>query len=101
MEKRYLIDYLPVAEQDVTEIFEYISNDDPSSALTMLNRIDEAVDNLSLFPYSGVVPDDLRLQSLDYRILIVENYLVFYVVMNNVVEIRRVLHGKRKYDFLF
>lgn len=38
MEKKYLIDYLPIAEQDVTEIFDYISNDDPSPALNMPKR---------------------------------------------------------------
>lgn len=100
MEKKFLIDYLPIAEQDITEIVEYIRNDDLSLALSMLNRMDEAINNLSMFPFSGVVPDDVRLQSLNYRILIVDNYLVFYVVMEDIIEIRRVFHGKRKYDFL-
>jgi toxin ParE1/3/4 len=32
--------------------------------------------------------------------LVVGNYVVFYVVFGGVVEIRRILHGKRRYDFL-
>jgi plasmid stabilization system protein ParE len=30
----------------------------------------------------------------------VHNYLVFYVVNGNQVEIRRILHGRRRYEFL-
>jgi toxin ParE1/3/4 len=100
MEKKFKINYLPIAEQDLTDIIEYIMNDDPPSAIAMLNRFDEAISVLELFPYSGTVPNDIRLQSLNYRLLIVENYLVFYVVIDGTVEIRRILHGKRKYSFL-
>ncbi|MBP2113345.1 plasmid stabilization system protein ParE [Paenibacillus silagei] len=32
--------------------------------------------------------------------MVVENYIVFYVVLDDIVEIRRVLHGKRKYEDL-
>ncbi|WP_420889704.1 type II toxin-antitoxin system RelE/ParE family toxin [Halanaerobium congolense] len=34
--------------------------------------------------------------------LVIGSYLVFYVVFENkkIVEIRRILHGKRKYNFL-
>ncbi len=48
----------------------------------------------------GHAPKDQRLIQLNYRMLVVENYLVFYVVLDDVVEIRRIFHGKRKYDFL-
>jgi len=34
--------------------------------------------------------------------LIINNYIVFYVVNENIeeIEIRRILHGKRKYKFI-
>jgi plasmid stabilization system protein ParE len=48
----------------------------------------------------GVVSKDIRLISLNYRMLVIENYLVFYIIKDDVVEIRRILHGKRKYSFL-
>lgn|GEM_PF-5202073 len=56
---------------------------------------------LADFPHMSVVPKDMRLKSLNYRMLIIDNYLVFYVVRNQIVEIRRILLGKRKYFFLF
>jgi toxin ParE1/3/4 len=100
VEKKFDIIYLPIAEQDLIEIVEYIMSDNPDAAFSMLSKLDEAISILELFPLSGSTPNDIRLQSLNYRILAVENYLVFYVPFTNYVEIRRILHGKRKYDFL-
>lgn len=100
MEKKLEIIYLPIAEQDIMEIVEYIMSDNPDAAFSMLRKLDEAIPTLEFFPLSGSTPNDIRLHSLNYRILAVENYLVFYVTFTNFVEIRRILHGKRKYDFL-
>ncbi len=100
MDKKYKIEYLPIAEQDLNDIFEYIMIDHPDAALRMANQIDESVLTLEAFPYMGSVPNDPRLQALHYRFLIVEPYLIFYVINDNIVEIRRILHGKRKYNFL-
>ena len=33
--------------------------------------------------------------------LIVDQYLIFYVILNDIVEIRRVIYGKRDYQKLF
>ena len=100
MSKKYMLEYLPIAEKDLTEIIEYVQLDSPQSALNLLDEIDSTISKLEDFPYIGKIPKDARLQYLNYRILIVSSYLVFYVVKDNIVEIRRILHGKRKYDFL-
>ncbi|MGE5598410.1 MAG: type II toxin-antitoxin system RelE/ParE family toxin [Bacteroidota bacterium] len=94
------IRYLLIAQKDLLEIMAYIRRDNPAAALDLLDRFDEAVSRLGEFPYLGSVPKDHRLRLLGYRILIVGNYLVFYVVIDDAVEIRRVLHGKRRYEFL-
>ena len=100
MDKRYNIEYLPIAEEDLSNIIHYIMLDNPEAALLMADKLDRSISTLELFPNSGTVPKDIRLQTLNYRMLMVESYLVFYVVLDNVVEIRRILHGKRKYNFL-
>jgi plasmid stabilization system protein ParE len=100
VEKKYNIEYLPIAEQDIIDIIHYIMLDNPDAALSKANKFDESIAVLEIFPLSGSVPDDIRLQSLRYRMLIVDSYIVFYVFNNEYVEIRRILHGKRKYDFL-
>lgn len=102
MNNKFRIEYLPIAEKDLTEVLKYIKIDNPTAVLNLLDEIDKAIYKLSYFPYMGSIPKDQRLILLNYRMLIVANYLVFYVVIDEkeVVEIRRILHGKRKYDFL-
>ncbi|GJM70093.1 hypothetical protein HMSSN036_23090 [Paenibacillus macerans] len=101
MDKTYKIEYLPIAEEDLSNIIHYIMLDNPDAALAMADKLDQSISVLELFPNSKTIPDDIRLQALNYRMLVVDPYLVFYVVLNDTVEIRRILHGKRKYNFLF
>lgn len=98
--KVYRIQYLSVANRDLIEIMDYIKADNPVAALELLDKIDVSVSRLATMPHSGKIPDDARLKAMGYKIIVVGNYLVFYVVIGNKVEIRRVLHGKRNYSFL-
>ncbi len=100
MEKKYQIKYVPSAEQDLIEIIDYVLQDDPEAAINLLNQIDESISILGYFPNRGTIPKDIRLQALNYRVIINGNYLIFYVVFDDMVEIRRVLHAKRRYEFL-
>jgi len=100
MKKKHKIKYLPIAQQDLIEIFDYIKEDNPSAAKSFIDKIDKSISRLELFPQTGVVPKDDRLEMLGYRMLVVENYLVFYVIKENIVEIRRIIHGSRRYSFL-
>ena len=98
--KKLNIHYLSVAEKDITEIIDYISKDNPNAAIWLIDKIDERIKELSDFPEIGKTPHDERLKQLGYRILIIDNYLVFYIIKKQEIEIRRILHGKRKYEFL-
>ena len=100
MKKKHKIIYLPIAQQDLIEIFDYIREDNPSAAATFIDKIDKSISKLELFPQLGVVPKDDRLEFLGYRMLVIDNYLVFYVFNGNIVEIRRIIHGSRRYSFL-
>ncbi|MFW6017004.1 MAG: type II toxin-antitoxin system RelE/ParE family toxin [bacterium] len=101
-ENKYTINYLPSAKKDLNNIISYIQADDPSAALNLLNDIDKSISQLKSFPFKGKTPEDDNLKSKDYQMLIVKNYLIFYVVFeeNKEIEIRRIIHGKRKYKFL-
>lgn len=100
MNTKYDIEYLPIAERDLIDIFDYIRQDNPSAAVIFINKIDKGISQLELFPKMGSVPKDDRLSRKGYRMLVVEDYLVFYVFLDDIVEIRRILHGSRKYSFL-
>ena len=100
MNTKYEIHYLLAAEEDITDILEYIRKDNPSADFKLINEIDDTISKLEDFPNMGVIPKDVRLKSLNYRMLVINNYLVFYTVKDYIIEIRRILHGKRKYAFL-
>ena len=94
------IRYLSTAEKDLDDIFDYILKDNPSAALSLLEKFDHSISQLALNPEIGVIPKDDRLKKLGYRMLIIDKYLVFYVVKTKTIQIRRVIHGARKYSFL-
>ncbi len=100
MKKRYSVLYLPPAERDLEAIFEYVRRDTPSQAGRFLEMVDRKIGRLALFPLSGSVPRDPTLQAKRYRILVLGNYLAFYKFERRQVTIYRVLHGRRRYEFL-
>ena len=100
MKKKRKIHYLPIAQQDLVEIFDYIMQDNPKAAASFIDKFDKSISKLETFSKLGVVPKDDRLEFMGYRMLIVDNYLVFYVIRESKIEIRRIIHGSRKYSFL-
>jgi len=98
--KDYQIRYLPAAQEDLLEILEYIKKDSPNAAIGFIEQFDTTVGQLGKFPRMGVVPRAPHLEQSGYRMLVIRNYLVFYVIIQEVIEIRRVIHGRRKYSFL-
>lgn len=100
MNKTYNITYLPIAAEDLKNIFEYILADNKSAAAKILDEFDSAISHLSSFPFMGTVPRDTNLARMNYRFLVVETFLVFYVVIDktSTIEIRRILSSKQKYD---
>ena len=99
--KRRPVVYLPSAQRDLLEARDYIRKDSPASADAWLARIDAALARLGEFPKSGSVPKDPRLARLGYRVVVIGEHLAFYVVRPAAVEARRVVHGRRRYSFLF
>ena len=92
---------MPLAEEDLDSIIDYVLADEPLNALSLLEKFNESISELSDFPYLGSIPRDEQIARMNYRVLVVESYLVFYVFVNDTIEIRRIINGRRKYDFLF
>jgi addiction module RelE/StbE family toxin len=94
------VSYLSTAQKDLIDILGYIAEDSAKAAAGFVAEIDEKIGMLAKHPRMGVKPRDPVLQSKGYRMLVVGNYLVFYVILEKRVEVRRVLHAKRNYRFL-
>ena len=94
---KYSVRYISSAVDDLENIFTYIAEDNTRAADNFLNEIDEAILHLEDFPNMGVIPKNRRIANKGYRYLIVNDYLVFYVIADDIIKISRIISSKRNY----
>lgn len=94
------VHYSEVALADLDDIWEYITFElmNPDAAVNTVNGIIDAIDRFSEYPLSGTPLNALLDIESDYRFVIYRNYLAFYHLENNAVNIDRVLYEGR--DFI-
>lgn len=102
MGKKFKLRYLELAQSDLLDIVSYISNQlsAPQAATSLVDKFDRAISRLELYPFSGHPYVKKQKLEDEYRFLVVDHYLVFYAVDDNVVEIRRIIYGRRNYENL-
>lgn len=100
MPSRHTITYLSIAQKGLLDIVDRIAKDSAKAAAAFVEEIDERIGMPARHPKISVIPSDPVMRSKGYRMLVVGNYLVFYVIVEDKAEIRRVLHAKRNYRFL-
>lgn len=81
------------------EILAYLSHelDSPIAGRNMVKMIRKRILSLTRFPNSGEALDGYVSVKTDYRRLVCGNYLAFYRVEPETVNIIRVIHGSRNY----
>ena len=86
------------AANDLEEIEDFISRDNPAAASRLLLTVLEKCQLLSQHPAIGFDRSELlpKLRSFP-----VGNYIVFYLPANDGIEVVRVLHGARDVPKLF
>ena len=92
----YKIKIFPTAKQDLEEVIGYLNTLSPDAALKYYDLLVEEIASLSKMPERCPRPKDLALAAKGYRYLIVKNYLVFYVVIGDTVQIRRILYARER-----
>jgi toxin ParE1/3/4 len=90
----------PHSLADLISIFDYVAADNPDRATELIERLIQKITSLEEFPLLGKVPKDSQLRAKGYRVLVVDDYLIFYAVKGQAVRIKRVLHGARDYASL-
>ncbi len=83
------------AETDLEDIGDWIAQDNPGRALTFLTELARACKAIGRAPRGFPLVDRRRDPTLRSRTH--GNYLIFYEVRRNTVEILHVLHGARDY----
>ena len=97
---KYEIRIYSNAKTDLKDIVSYLNTLSPPAALRYYDLIVEKIGSLAEMPERCPFVRDVVLKAKGYRYLNVENYLVFFVIKADVVQIRRILYGKRNYEWL-
>ena len=100
MPSKYALRFLPIAQDDLLAIEDFIAQDSPTRALGFVDKLDENIGRLEHHPLLGRIPRHPRLRQYGYRVLIIDTYLVFYIIRGLQIEIHRVVHGSRNLDHL-
>lgn len=82
----------PKAEADLIDIWLYVAEDQPINADRLLDRLNDAALLIAETPLMGVDRPDL---SKDIKSFPVENYILFYRIKPDVLELVRVLSASR------
>ena len=88
----------PLAEADILEIWDYIADDSLAAADRWVDRLDVQFRLLAAQPMMGRARDELApgVRSFPFG-----RYVVFYVPLDDGIDVVRVLHGARDIDAVF
>ena len=100
--KKYKLSFLPLFEQDLNEIADYITANlqNPSAAERLVDDIEATVYKRLEAPLSFAPFRSSKKRPHPYYRINVRNFSVFYVVIDDTMEVRRVLYSKRNLDKL-
>ncbi len=88
----------PLAETDIFENWDYIADDSLVAADRWVDRLDEQFRLLAAQPMMGRARDELApgVRSFPFG-----RYVVFYVPLEDGIDVVRMLHGARDIDAVF
>jgi len=93
------LQFSPEAKNDLHDIKEYITVelDSPNAAISTIAKITKSIRTLASFPDRGIPLSSKVDIPNDYRFLVCGNYLAFYRHEGGIVNVIRILYGKRDY----
>ena len=89
--------YTKRAKVELENLYNYIYFNlaNPIAAKRFKDNIIKPISNLEYFPYMGK-----KILNSKFRYLIFKNYLIFYSVNNQNVEIQRIIHKNQKVKYI-
>lgn len=98
--EKFNVTILSTAQDDLKEIVDYLNTLQPATALKYYDLIVDEILSLETMPERCPLCRDINLRAKGYRFMIIKNYIAFYVIKENEVEVRRILYAKRQYGWL-
>ena len=95
--KHYKLRFLPLFAEDLGEIVDYISNklQNPAAADELVDLIQNAIRERSTCAEAFEPYHSLKERQYLYYRIYVKNYTIFYVVIGDVMEVRRIIYSRR------
>ena len=96
MAEEYELRFLPLFVEDLNEIVDYITNvlQNEIAALGFVDAVDQAIRQRLPFAESFEKFQSTHDRKYPYYQIPVKNYTIFYVVIGNTMEVRRILYGR-------
>ncbi len=97
--RKYNIEYSKESKQDLIGIKQYIKYNlqEPEIAQKLITKIRTQIDSLKYSPEIYAIIDDDIIKKLEIRKLIVDNYIVFFRIKNDSIQIVRIMYGRRNW----
>jgi len=95
--REYSIRYLPIAEDDLNEVVDYLLEYSINAANAFIDELEKLEEQLSNFPGATALVKDKKLRSKGYRMAVIGDYLLFYTMRNESIYVMRIIHSKRNY----
>lgn len=97
MTKDYKLRFLPLFEDDLNKIVDYIAFKlhNPIAAEQLVDAVQKAIFERLPFAESFEPFHSVRDRKYPYYRITVKNYTVFYVVIGDTMEVRRILYSRR------
>ena len=101
IKNNYKVIFTETAEIELDGIYDYISRTllSENSAKKLMTKIEESALRLEMFPESCSIADGYIINGIQYRKLIVDNYILLYNIDENIkqVNIIHAFYGRRNY----
>ena len=84
------------AINDLNQIIDFIAQNNPRTALVIMEKINKKVNSLCLFPYRGsYVPELLARGIKDYRQITENPWKIIYKIDGNIVNVLVIIDSRR------
>ena len=98
--QKYKIIIYPTAQNDLLDVKDYFENKLKISPNNLFQKFYDSLDLLETNPLIHPLLMDTYLHQLGYRMFPIDNFLVFYAIENDEIQIHRFLYGKRDYSLI-
>lgn len=97
MARSFKLFYSPLFYADLDKITDYILYElkNETAAMALISEVEAAIKQRLADPLQTAVYPSLNEREHPYRRIIIDNYLIFYVVIDDTMVVRRMLYRRR------